>query len=102
MSAEIHVGDIGTLFRATIRDENKAIVSLSDAVSLLMIFRKPNKTYLTKTASVVGDGSTGQIYYITEENDLDIPGTWQIQGKIEKPTGSWSSDIYTCKIFANL
>lgn len=103
MAAEIHVGDIGTSFRATVKDEEDEIVNLSTANTLLMWFRKPDGSVAEFTASLYTDGTDGVIEYITEENDLDQPGRWKSQGVVGFPDGSLiHSDIHTFKVYDNL
>lgn len=101
MAEEIHVGDIGTVFRITVQESDVAL-DISDATTLQMLFYKPNRTVATKTAVFTDDGTDGQIQYTTVEDDLDQSGTWKVQARITTPDGVWSSSIGRFKVYGNL
>ena len=98
---EIHIGDIGTSFEMILK-ECDSIVDLTGAVTKEIIFRKPDKSIVTKTAEFKTNGTDGVIQYITILDDLDLKGTWNIQARVTLPTGIWSSDISKFKVHANL
>ena len=98
---EIHVGDIGTAFEVTLKDCD-VVVDVSTASVKQIIFKKPDKTVVTKTAVFKTDGTDGIIQYITILDDLDMKGTWYIQAKVSLPTGTWSSDKSKFKVYDNL
>ena len=103
MSAgEIRVGDIGTIFRATIKDQNGTVVDVSGAAVRQLIFRKSNMTTITKTATMTTDGTDGKIEYATVASDLNMAGSWQLQGYVEIGAGKWHSDIESFTVHANL
>lgn len=102
MPAEIHVGDVGTEFIATIRDELGGLVDPSLASTRQMRFKKPDGTIVTKPAALVTDGSDGKMKYISVTNDLDTAGSWQVQGYVEIGSGKWSSDVHRFRVYANL
>ena len=102
MSAnEIHVDDIGTIFRVTLMDGD-VIVDISTATTKQLIFKKSDSTIVTQTAAFTTDGSDGQIQYTTLEDDLDIAGVWRLQAFVIMPTGEWSSDFGPFVVFENL
>jgi hypothetical protein len=98
---EIHLGDIGTVFEITLKDCDTP-VNVSTATTKQIIFQKPDKTNLTKTATFSTDGSDGKIRYVTVASDLSVKGTWKIQAKVVMPSGTWSSNIETFKVYENL
>ena len=100
--AEIHVGDVGTSFRAVIKDENDEIVDVSGATTKTITFKKPDGTLLVKDAELYTDGTDGIIEYISEENDLDDCGNWRLQGRVVFASGHWKSSIHDFKVEANL
>lgn len=104
--AEIHLNDIGTVFRTTIKDKacdgTSSVLDVSAATTLNLIFKKPGGTVVTKSASFTTDGTDGQIEYITVDGDLDEVGNWQIQAYIVLPSGSWRSDKGTFYVHENL
>lgn len=100
---EIHVGDIGTVFRATISDDCAGtIVDVSTASAQSLTFLKPDGSTVTKTTVFYTDGTDGIIQYVTILDDLDQAGTWKLQGAVTLPTGTWSTDIHKFKVYANL
>lgn len=101
MSSEIHVGDIGTEFRVTVKD-NDVVVDVSSATVLNMIFRKPDGTLLTTNADLYTDGTDGIIYYRAVYGDLDQPGIYKLQAYVEISGGSYYSSIGSFKAVCNL
>jgi len=102
MSAEIHIGDTGTVFTITIKDENDEIVNVGPATTRQIIFRKPSGEVLTKTGSLVTDGTDGKIKYITEEDDLDEQGIWKVDAYIVISSTKFHSDTAEFNVFPNL
>lgn len=98
---EIHVGDVGTVFIVTIKDGDD-LVDISSATTKSLLFRKPNGDLLTKTASLVNDGTDGQMKYISVSGDIDVDGTWTLQGLVAIGTGSWHTDLHTFKVHRNV
>jgi hypothetical protein len=91
MSNNIHVGDIGTIFKLKIVDDDTGLpidVSLADTKEVK--FRPPDGPSVTKTASFTTDGSDGWIQYTTIAADLSIDGDWDIQGFVVR-TGFYSN-----------
>jgi hypothetical protein len=102
MAAEIHLNDIGTVFELTINDAAGTAVDLTLATALNIILSKPDATVATKTAVLYGAGTGGKIRYTAIAGDLNQAGKYKIQAKVTLPTGVWSSDIQSFKVFANL
>lgn len=103
MACEIHEGDIGTAFRLTITDCAGAVVDLSSATIKQIIFRKPDQTSVTQTATFFTDGTDGIVEYITVADDLDQVGqAWCIQFIVTLATGAWKSNIKTFAVYSNL
>lgn len=99
---EIHKNDIGTVFEVTVKDGTD-IVDLSSATELELLFLKPNGTKLTKTASLVSDGTDGKMQYTTVSGDLNASGTWKLQGHVVfGSTGEWHSDTIVFEVYDNL
>ena len=76
------VGDIGTIIKATITDQDGAALDVSGASTLQLLFLKPNGILVTQTATMTGDGTDGVIQYVTIADDLDVPGVWKSQGLV--------------------
>jgi hypothetical protein len=101
MSAQIHVGDIGTVFEANFVDEDGDAVSLATATVKQLIFRKPGGS------TVVQEGTTtatvGQLEYAAVEGDLDQAGQWRVQGYAEFASGEkYHADITIFDVQRNL
>ena len=96
---EIHRGDIGTVFKVTIKDSS-VVVDISSSTTKQLIFKKPSGEKLEKNASYFTDGS---ITYTTVDGDLDEEGMWKLQGKIILSGGNtFSTDLTSFKIHRNL
>lgn len=98
---EIHVGDVGTVFERTVTEGGTA-VDVSAATVKQMIFRKPDGSLLTKTASFGTDGTDGVLTYTTVDGDLDQPGQWQLQVRIVSAAWSGRSDVAVFDVHRNL
>lgn len=100
---EIYVGDIGTQFRFTIKEESVAVdlQDLSPTTKTLK-FKKPDGTTVEKTASFYTDGSDGIITYTSESGFLDIAGTWRVQGFLDFGATEFNTDIQKFKVHRNL
>ena len=101
LTEEIHVGDIGTLITLAITDAGTA-VDLSSATTKQIIFLKPDRTKLTKSAEFSTDGTNGQLKYTTVSGDLDLAGFWQVQAHVIMPTGEWRSSTELFEVAENL
>ncbi len=104
MSAEIHVGDIGTALRATIRNQDNEIVDLSTFSSLQFKLLKPGRTTETYTASFYTDGTDGVMQYVTTTSDVfDQAGIYRLQGIVVFASGdTHKSDIVAFKVEPNI
>lgn len=84
----VHVGDVGTIFEITVLENNVAL-DISAATDQKILFRKPDGTVLTKTAAFTTDGTDGKIEYQSQAGDIDVKGTWEIQGRLVLPQGTF-------------
>ena len=102
---QVHLNDIGTIFRATINDcvsGQQQVLDVSGATTLQLIFKAPSGNTKTKTAVFTTDGTNGQVEYTTVSGDIDETGVWKIQAYIVLPSGSWRSDIGKFTVHENL
>lgn len=97
-----HVGDIGTVFTATIVDQDGVVVDISTASTKEFFFRKPDGTVLTKAGSFVTTGVDGQMKYALIVGDLDQAGGWTIQGHVVIGTNTWKTSWFTFRVEGNL
>lgn len=84
MTTQVFVGDVGTEIALDCG------TALSSATVRRIIAKKPNGTSVTWTA--VADGTNG-IKYVTQPNDLDIAGVWQLQAYVELPAWKGSGAV---------
>lgn len=102
MSAgEIHVGDIGTLLRGTVK-ENGVAVDISSATVTNFKLKPPDGGTKTRPASFETDGTDGVLIYYTDTGDLDVSGNWKIQGYVEIGVWKGHTDIIEKYIHDNL
>lgn len=100
-AATIHVGDIGTVIRLTIVDQDNRAVSLVGYTQLKLDIKKPGGV-MTKTLVFVNAGTDGKVQYVSVAGDFDVPGTYTFQAFVELPSGQWSSTKDTKQVEANL
>lgn len=101
MSNEMHIGDIGSVIRITVKDAGVA-VDISSASTKQILLEKPDGTILTKTAQFLTTGADGVIQYTTIAGDLDVAGIWRAQAYIVSATWSGHSSPYQFTVFANV
>jgi len=103
MASEIHQDDIGTRFLVTVKDDG-VVVDISSASLRELTFRKPSDETVTRTASIIGDGSSesGVMYYDSIAGDLDELGNYKIQGQVALTNGTYYTDIATFLVNCNL
>lgn len=102
MCSDIRVDDFGTVFRATIKDQDDRVVNVSGSIQTLLKFKNPEGTLYTKPASVWSDGSSGIIEYTIESGLLDTGGRWEMQGYVQTSTGQWHTSIVNFFVQDNL
>lgn len=79
----IHIGDTGTIFRVTIKEEGVG-VNLFEYNSVLFRFRKPDGTLLEGAADIENEGE-GVVSYTTVAGDLDMTGRWWLELELDLP-----------------
>ncbi len=101
---EIHVGDIGTSFTGIIQD-GSSVVDISSATTKELIFENPAGDSITKDATLVGDGTDGQMEYVTVGDDdiIDVKGEWKIQGHVVfSASQEWHTDVQSFTVHPNI
>jgi len=99
---EIHLGDVGTVLIHTVKDQDEAIVDISTANELKIVFNRPDGTVSVETGALTTDGTDGKMEYTTESGDLSQEGNWTRQGKVTFGSSVWYSDIIKFKVYVNL
>jgi hypothetical protein len=106
-SPKLHAGDIGVLLGVTVMQYDEDLqrcvaVDISGATALSITVRRPAGSTYTKTAVLTGDGTDGQMHFLTAAGDLDEVGPgWYRQGKVvfsagvdEKRTEAVHFEVY--------
>jgi hypothetical protein len=99
--ADVHVGDIGTLFGLTVMEGRHAL-DVSAATDKRLIFRKPDGVCVAKEASFSSDGEDGRLQYVSESDFVDQAGEWSVQAVVTLETGLWHSEAVTFSVVENL
>lgn len=102
----IQVGDVGTEFLLEIveGDGSGDAVDVSAATTLQIKLLPPGTgaVVVVKTASLKNDGLDGKIRALSGAGDLSVPGSWQVQGYVVTPSGSWHTSIGFFAVKANV
>lgn len=107
MAAEIHVGDTGTAFEATVVDEAGAVINVAAATSIRFWFARPAVgTLAADVLDVAGalsaDGTDGKVRYVAQDGDLDRAGSWQVQAYVVVGGEKVHGNITRFKVVGNL
>ena len=99
----IHVGDVGTIFRLTItEDDDVTAVNVSGASVKKFYFAKPDGTKVNKTAEFNTTGVDGKLKYTAVAGDIDTAGRWQVQAYVEIGAAKYWSSKETFSVHSNL
>lgn len=83
--ANLQVGDVGTELILTVYRADGSIESQLGSATILRIILQPPSgaaNAKVKTATLVTDGSDGQMKYTTEAGVIDEAGPWEMNGYI--------------------
>ena len=97
----LHVNDKGTVVEITVT-ESGAAIDISGATLKEFVFRRPDRTRVTKPASFKTDGKDGKLFYTMILGDLVIAGNYQIQVHLIMPSGEWYLDAQSFSVLDNL
>ena len=99
----IHVGDVGTIIRLTItEDDGTTAVDVSAASVKKFYFAKSSGEKMNVAAAFNTTGVDGKLKYTVVANDIDVAGTWQVQAYIEIGTAKYYSTKTTFSVHSNL
>lgn len=97
----LQVGDTGTKVLVTIveddDDGNPQPVDCSEATTKEIKLRRvpaldeDTPDAIVRAASFETDGTDGQLFIVTEADDLDQEGSWLVQGRVVIGAGEWHS-----------
>ena len=102
MCSDIRENDFGTVFRATIKDQDDVVVNVSGNIQSLLKFKNPEGTLYSKTASLYTDGTDGIIEYTAESGLLSVAGKWQLQGYVLFSNGQYHTSTVDFFVQKNL
>lgn len=88
---DIHVDDYGWLAQLVVTQDGTA-VDISAYTTCQFVFRKPDGTTVTKTATFDDDGTDGVLNYTVESGLIDVPGRWRVWAVIAKTGAELTSD----------
>lgn len=98
---EIHVDDIGTVFRILTTDCG-SIVDISTANSLQICFTSPT-TEFTRVATFTNVGTDGLFQYQVVQDDLFEVGHWEWQGIVNFLNGGeFHTNVREFEVFPNI
>lgn len=102
MSAdEIHVGDVGTVFTATLKDSGTAL-DISGATTKYFLLNQPGGTTTTVTANFVTSGTDGALDFTSTAAHFDQTGRFKLQAYITDGTNTYHTDVYEFTVHPNL
>lgn len=106
ITGEVHVGDVGTTYRAKIQDAGEAF-DPSAAISKVLVFRTAGGTLRTRDATVVHEAPDWWLVYTTNLADdsefHDTAGLYKWQGFVTFPDGQrYHTTIDTFTVAGNL
>jgi len=85
----IKQGDTRNCIKATLRDKDGELVDLTD-LQVLFNMKKINGSTKTNTYAHVEDAVNGEVWYVWNEGDTDVPGRYRgdfeviyLDGKVE-------------------
>jgi hypothetical protein len=102
--SKVHVGDIGTVLRVKIVDEDGSGVDVSAATTKTLKLLKADGSCVEKDAEFTTDGTDSYIEYVTIAGDIleGHKGGWKIQGFVITPIFSAHSSIDKFNVYENL
>ena len=102
MAFQLQVGNVGSLIRMTVVDQDGEPVDVS-AATLTLYLRRPDDSVLVKTPTLTSGGVDGRIQYATVANDLIKPGgPYSLQVKVVIGGNTYFSTILILQISPNI
>ena len=100
---EIHVGDVGTVFKVTVKD-GSTIIPVNNALIKEIIFKKPGGLKVVQVASFFTDGLDGILTWtVISSTELDIDGLWCLQAHVQlDDDNDYSTDVTPFRIYPNI
>lgn len=108
VKGEVHLGDIGTKFVFTIKDEQpsgQVVVPIGATDTHKVTFERPDGTTFDKTTTREGDGTKGEVSYTTSDATiLNQAGLWrgQVELTVVSPAQVHKTTIVPFVVHRNL
>lgn len=99
--SDLHIGDVGTVLRFTVKEQNVAL-DISGATVKKLKLKKKDKTTVEFDMEFTTDGTDGQVEYTTQANDIDQKGKWYAQVYLEMPSGKWHTSKVEIEVDDNV
>ena len=80
-------GDTNPPIRATITDQDGAVVNLTGSTVNFQFRKADDRKYTVNAQATLLDATNGRVQYLLGTNDLAIPGEYQVQWEITFPSG---------------
>lgn len=84
------------------RELSDNVVDISSATTHDFIFKKPDGTTFTRSAVLVGGGSTGRMRYALGVGELDQAGVWLLQGDLVMNSYTGRTSVIEFNVNPNL
>ena len=103
---EVHLNDLGTVVKATIKDSATALdLSTDTFTSIIFVFKDQDGNVNSQTATAFdSDGSDGIVNFtVATTTTFGTTGAWSFQA-IYSPTttSNWHSDLHKFRVHPNL
>lgn len=83
--------------------ESGVTIDVSTTTTRQIFLKKPSGSIINRSAILLTDGTDGKIVYRTIAGDIDVAGTWSIQGYVVFPGGfDGRSEVVTFQVLDNL
>jgi hypothetical protein len=93
LSGKIYEDDWGVVIKVTVGTD----LTLASSYSYYVI--KPNGIIASWNCSVQSPATDGILTYTTQSNDLNVPGTYKLQSVVVFPTGSFTGELTTFRVY---
>lgn len=97
-----NAGQIGLNIIYQVQDANGQPRDISSFTTTELIFLKPNRTKLIVPVDFQGDGTDGELVYVTEEGDLEPYGTFEVQSHLAKLNVDEYTEVSLFSVSKNL
>ena len=96
------LGDVGTSFAHTLKDQDGNYVDVATAQSRVMTFSRPDSSSFVRNP--IPTGRPGEVEYVTQPGDINQTGVWKVQTRVVLAGGEgpFSSPVRTFQVWASL